>query len=126
MDANVGLEDLLAEAAEHLRRAAELTAAGEVAKAEKAQHRAAALMRAAKRVDRNPSSRPSRSFLHKQSDRDAAAEALTELDAISSPRIISEYASARFGKDLSPSSFSSIRRDERRAWNAGVRSSSAD
>jgi hypothetical protein len=128
MNENLDRESLLSEAAEHLRRAAELTSAGDVGQAELAQRRAAALTRAAKRLDgrHNANENPVRPFVHKQSDRDAAAEALTELDAISSPRIISEYAAARFGKDLSPSAFSSIRRDERRAWNAGVRSSNSD
>jgi len=108
------------EAAELLREAASLAAAGEVTAAIEVQQRAQALLaelatvRASRRrrASTLPSAEPA------QSARQMTIAALNEIGVPASPRDIAEYARVRFDTSLDQRVFASLRRDERRTWDS--------
>jgi hypothetical protein len=53
-----------------------------------------------------------------QAAREVTIDALNDVGAPSSPRVVADYAQARFGVPLEYRLFSSLRRDERRAWES--------
>jgi hypothetical protein len=108
---------LMAQAADLTHRAADLLAVGRVEEAEEAARQAQRLRhRALRQARKGPSTDPSALYTPAQSERDTIVEGLTELDAIASPRLLSDYVAARFSRSFSPRQFSSMRRDEREAW----------
>lgn len=117
---------LMAQAADLTQKAADLLAAGRVDEAEEAARQAQRLRRRALRQARKPSSADSAArYTPAQSDRDTIVEGLMELDAIASPRLLSDYLAARFSRSFSPRQFSSVRRDERAAWKRPASSRTA-
>jgi hypothetical protein len=114
---SMGAATLMAQAADLTHRAAELLAAGRVDEAEDAARQAQRLrLRALRQARKAPSVDAPALYAPAQSDRDTIVEGLIELDAIASPRLLSNYLSARFSRSFSPRQFSSVRRDEREAW----------
>lgn len=108
---------MMSQAADLAHRAAELLAAGRLEEAKEADRQAQQLRQRALRQARRPPNLDAPAvYAPAQSDRDTIVEGLVELDAISSPRLLSDYIGARFSRSLSPRQFSSIRRDERAAW----------
>lgn len=109
--------DLLRNAAELSAQAADRADAGDVDAALKLEREADALRRRARRraQRRAPAGEPT---TRAQSAREAAVAALNELEVPSSPREISDYSLARFGRALDHKAFASIRRDERRAFDS--------
>jgi len=110
--------ELMAQVAKLTLQAADLLAEGRVAEAEEVDRRAAALRRRAMRTAREEGAAgaATAAYAPAQSDRDMVVEGLTELDAISSPRLISDFVLARYGRHVNARLFSSLRRDERDAW----------
>jgi hypothetical protein len=103
-------------------RAAKHLAQGQLLEAESAEQAAADLRGRAMEIARNAAAHATQSVsdspvMTSQSDRLAVAEALGEIDAIASPRLVADYVAARFNKIVATKSFASIRRDERKAWN---------
>lgn len=112
-----GPADFLNEAAELARRAAELIENGQVDEAAAVQQEADQSMRRARQA--TAATRRSRSLRRaSEPGRELATSALAELEVPSSPKLVSAYAEARFGPELRPASFASIRRDEERAWRS--------
>lgn len=108
---------LMARAADLTHRAAELLAAGRVAEAEGADREAGALrQRALRQARRTPRTTASAIYAPAESERETVVEGLTELDVIAPARLVSDYVGARFSRSVTPRLFSSLRRDERRAW----------
>jgi hypothetical protein len=114
---SVDAATLMAQAAALAHKSAELLAAGRIDEAEEADRQAQRLRQRALRLARKaPTSDAPPSYATAQSDRDTIVEGLIELDAIASPRLLSDYVAARFSRSVNPRQFSSMRRDERVAW----------
>lgn len=108
---------LMAQAADLTHKVAELLAAGRVAEAEGADREARALrQRALRQARRAPGATSSAIYAPAESERETVVEGLTELDVIAPARLVSDYVGARFSRSVTPRLFSSLRRDERRAW----------
>lgn len=112
-----GPADLLHEAAELARRAAALVEEGNLDEAARVQHEADLVMRRARRAT-SAAARSGAPRRSSQPGRELAIAALAELEVPASPKLVSAYAEARFGSELRPSAFASIRRDEERAWRS--------
>ena len=111
---------LMARAAELTQRAAELLASGQVSEAEAADREAHALrQRALRQARKAQASAGQGPYAPAESEREIVVEGLTELDAISSVRLVSDYVAARFSRSVTPRLFSALRRDEKRAWERG-------
>ena len=111
---------LMARAAELTQRAAELLAAGQVDEAEAVDREARSLrQRALRQARKDQASTGTAPYVPAESEREIVIEALTELDAISPARLVSDYVAARFSRSVSPRAFSALRRDEREAWKRG-------
>ena len=109
---------LMTRAAELTQRAAELLAAGRVREAEETDREVRSLrQRALRQARRSPVSDGPTVYAAAESERETVGQALTELDAIAPARLVADYANARFSRSVSPRLFSSLRRDERKAWN---------
>jgi hypothetical protein len=106
---------LLKEAAALAVRAAALLEEGRVEEASDAQRQADLLMKRARR--RMVTAAPARGPVSPPG-REIAISALAELGVPASPRLIASYTAARFGVDVRSSAFSSLRRDEHRAWTS--------
>jgi hypothetical protein len=110
------IESLLREAAKLTKQAAELAGKDDLDGAMALEQEADRLRRRArsraKRTSRGQASPRS------QSAREGAVAALNELGVPASPREITDYAAARFGRTLDYRAFASIRRDERRAFDS--------
>lgn len=115
---------LMSQAADLTHKVAELLAAGRVTEAEEADRQVHRLRQRALRLARRSSSSSATAapYAPGQSDRDMIVQGLIELDAIASPRLLSDYLAARFSRHVSPRQFSSLRRDEREAWKRPVTS----
>jgi hypothetical protein len=108
---------MMAQAADMTHRAAELLAAGRLEEAREIDRRATALRRRALNVAGHATAdEPSALYSPAQSERDIVLDALTELDAIASPRLVADYVAARFQRIVAPRAFATLRRDERKAW----------
>jgi hypothetical protein len=109
--------DLLKQAAALNQRAAQMIEEGHLDEAVATQKEADLLARRAKRRMSSrtgpPLSRPAT-----QTGREIAVSALAELGVPANPRLVTTYASARFGATLRPTTFSSLRRDELRTWRS--------
>jgi hypothetical protein len=121
---------LLAEAAELSRRAADLAAVGDLDGAFALEDQADAIRRTARRMrsrtraqgrhraDSAPatSTEASGSRGPATTNRELVVAALTEIGSPSSPRAVAEYIAARFDSVLDPRGLAAIRRDEQRSW----------
>lgn len=110
--------DLLTQAAELAQRAATLAGEGCLEEAAAAQKESEQVMRRAKRALTTATGKRKVASNWSQTDREMVVNALGELEVPASPKLVGDYALARFGVQLKPSAFASIRRDERRAWGS--------
>src|SRR4029450_2752910 len=92
---------LMTQAADLTHKAAELLAAGRLEEAEEAARQAQRLRQSALRHARKAPSADSSLYSRAQSDRDTIVQGLIELDAIASPRLLSDYIAARFSRSVS-------------------------
>src|SRR5712691_6270282 len=101
---------LMSQAADLTQKVADLLAAGRVDEAEDADRQAHRLRQRALRLARKSSSSggDAAPYSPGQSDRDMIVEGLIELDAIASPRLVSDYLAARFSRYISTRQFSSL------------------
>lgn len=112
---------MLHQAADLARRAAELLDEGRVDEATLLQRDADLAMKRARRALSSTSAgRGARMAPRTQAppDREVVVASLAELEVPASPKLVTAYAAARFGSELRPSAFASIRRDEQRAWRS--------
>ncbi len=127
--ANQRIVKLLTKAADLSARGAELAREGKLEKALDVEREADELRGEARRIQASiaKGGKASRSTKNAEplSSRDGAESArsliiasLTEIGVPASPRAISEYALARFGKRIDPRGVASLRRDELRAWSS--------
>src|SRR4051794_32186384 len=105
--------DLLRQAAQLTQQAADALESGNVAAAlsltERAEGLRADAMAAATvqlSTGSEKTSQLAMAVARGRADRDVVEDVLGELDAIATPRLIADYAAARFGHELSPSTFS--------------------
>lgn len=112
-------QQIRAEAARLLRRAATLTASGDVSQALAAQQRAQVLLGQIAVADAMTGGSAGAAAAGADRTRPARQVTLAALDELGvpvSPREIGEYARTRFDTALDQRIFTSLRRDERRAW----------
>ena len=111
---------LMARAAELTQRAAELLASGQVSETEAADREAHALRQRALRQARKARASVGQGpYAPAKSEREIVVQSLTELDAISFVRLVSDYVAARFSRSVAPRLFSALRRNEKRTWERG-------
>ena len=115
------IPQLLSEAADLSRRAAELAGNGRVDEALDLERQADILRNQARHAAASPAhrsvSRPPESIPERGPNlRSNVIAALGEIGVPSSPRSVADYVAARFGSSIDHRALPSLRRDERRAW----------
>jgi hypothetical protein len=115
------IPQLLSEAADLSRRAAELAGNGQVYEALDLERQADILRNQARHAAASPAhrsvSRPPESIPERGPNlRSNVIAALGEIGVPSSPRSVADYVAARFGSSIDHRALPSLRRDERRAW----------
>src|SRR5207244_355462 len=105
--------ELLKQVSELSQRAASLLEEGRIEESTEAQLAADRALRRAKRAMAGRSAEAlgrERRATTSPTDREVMVSALAELSVPSSPKLVSSYALARFGAQLRPNSFASLRR----------------
>jgi hypothetical protein len=111
---------LLSEAADLSRQAAEVAAGGDLGGALQLESQAETLRRRARVRARNAAAAAAvgTQGFQRETGREVTIAALNELNVPVSPRAIAEYALARFEKRIDYRALASLRRDEMRAWSS--------
>lgn len=108
---------------ELLGQAARLAAEGLVDEALELTRKAGALRKRTQKAEKKTAEATKQSEQGSEphaSARTVIVSALAELGAPVSPRAVADYARIRFGKDIDPATFASLRRDELRAYKRGT------